>query len=188
MISLGLGAIRAEKRLYIKPDVALALAETAAWCFRGSLRVEDLRSPMLDPSAVLNVDSFDELGIHAWVAAKRRSYRQAVEHVIRKRSDELRRADSTFIETIAAQSEGRMLLYKPMETVADGAAAVSSRGFFDVEDAPPWDTWFWYVGGTIFSWVPNELVSVVQEGLDANPVDCIRWTEWSRLPTLLSRS
>ena len=80
---------------------------------------------------------------------------------------------------------GKLLLYEFMETVSDGAAAISSRGFFDVEDAPPWDTWFWYAGGTIFCWVPNLLVIDAQAGIDANPVDCIRWAVWSKLPALL---
>jgi len=80
-----------------------------------------------------------------------------------------------------AQSQGRLLLYEPLETVDDGAAAVSSQGFFDVEDAPPWDTWFVYSGGSIFCWVPNSLVKKAQAGIDANPVDCIHWCDWSRL-------
>jgi len=80
-----------------------------------------------------------------------------------------------------ARSQGRLLLYEPLETVDDGAASASSQGFFDVEDAPPWDTWFVYSGGSIFCWVPDSLVQKAQAGIDANPVDCIHWCDWSRL-------
>ena len=54
-----------------------------------------------------------------------------------------------------ARSQGRLLLYEPLETVDDGAASASSQGFFDVEDAPPWDTWFVYSRGSIFCWSPT---------------------------------
>jgi hypothetical protein len=71
----------------------------------------------------------------------------------------------------AAQSNGRLLIYYPEETLQDGAAEFASHGFFDLEDAPPWDTWFLYAGGAILSWVPNSLIESAQAGIDANPVD-----------------
>jgi hypothetical protein len=74
-----------------------------------------------------------------------------------------------------------------METVSDGAAEASSRGFFDAEDAPPWDTWFWFKENTIFCWVPESLISRAQAGIDANPVDCIRWADWPKLSALIYR-
>jgi hypothetical protein len=81
----------------------------------------------------------------------------------------------------AAQSKGKLLRYEPLETVTDAVSASSSRGFFDIEDAPPWDTWFLYSGGTIFSWVPESSVQNAQAGIDANPVDCIHWCNWTEL-------
>ena len=29
--------------------------------------------------------------------------------------------------------------------------------------------------GELISWVPDALISLAQEGIDANPVDCIHW-------------
>ena len=72
-------------------------------------------------------------------------------------------------------SQGKLLLYMPLENVSDGAASASSLGFYDLEDAPPWNTWFLYSKETIFSFVPNALIRSAQAGIDANPVDCIRW-------------
>src|SRR5271163_2440722 len=37
--------------------------------------------------------------------------------------------------------EGRFLLYVPEENCSDGASEHASTGFFDEDDAPPWDTW-----------------------------------------------
>jgi len=68
-----------------------------------------------------------------------------------------------------------------METVADGAAQAASTGFYDIEDAPPWDTWFLYENDSIFCCVPETAISAAQAGIDANPVDCIHWANWSEL-------
>ncbi len=91
--------------------------------------------------------------------------------------DLLRDASTQPMRVAEAQVLGRLLLYEPTETVSDGAAQAASRGFFDAEDAPPWDTWFWLKESTIFCWVPESLISDAQAGIDANPVDCIRWAD-----------
>lgn len=135
---------------------------------------------MLDPAFVLKVPPFEELGIDAFVQAKRQSFEKATTFIRRRRSELLVKEAIHIPEVSTAQQTGRLLLYDPMETVTDGAAAASSRGFFDVEDAPPWDTWFWYAEGTIFCWVPEPLLTHAQAGIDANPVDCIRWADWSK--------
>ena len=132
------------------------------------------------------VPSLNELGIDAFVKVKRDSYRQASESIRQKRSEILRDASTGPVDPVEAQALGRLLLYEAMETVSDGAAEASSHGFFDMEDAPPWDTWFWHKDGTIFCWVPDSLVSDVQAGIDANPVDCIHWASWSALSKLIN--
>jgi len=73
--------------------------------------------------------------------------------------------------------KGRLLHYEPYENVSDGASEYSSNGFFDVNDAPPWDTWISFDGRRLLSWVPEVLVPLAQQGLDANPVECIRWED-----------
>jgi hypothetical protein len=37
--------------------------------------------------------------------------------------------------------------------------------------------WVSYDRGELISWVPNALISLAQEGIDANPVDCIHWAD-----------
>ncbi len=187
MISLGLSNPEMSDSLQPSVEVTRVLGETAAWCTLHPLRSGSLRSLLLDPRSILSIPTFNELGIDAFVKAKHESYRQAVESIQRKRSDLLREAKAQPIEAAGTQSLGKLLLYEAMETVSDGAAEASSHGFFDMEDAPPSDTWFWYKDGTIFCWVPDSLVTDAQAGIDANPVDCIRWANWSALSSLINR-
>ena len=72
---------------------------------------------------------------------------------------------------------GRLLSYVPSENVADGTSRYASKGFFDPDDAPPWDTWLHYSDGTLVSWVPDVLLPLAQAGIDANCVACIGWVD-----------
>jgi hypothetical protein len=87
-------------------------------------------------------------------------------------------------------SGGRLLVCTGLdESVWDGAAQAESRGFFDINDLAPWDTWICYVrpqgednGRTgqapfVMSWVPSAFVRLVEDGIRVNPVGCIRWLE-----------
>ncbi len=94
----------------------------------------------------------------------------------------LRRSQLLSSETNPAEGKsdsdlrgGRLLLYAPDENLADGAAKYSSYGFFDVDNAPPWDAWLAFSRGTLLSWVPPQLLTLVQSGIDVNPECCIRW-------------
>jgi len=187
MISLGLSHAEASDGPQPPVEVIRALGEAAAWCALHPLGTDKLRSSLLDPRTSLSVPTLNELGIDAFVKAKRESYKQAVASIQRKRSEWLREAEARPLELTETQRLGRLLLYEAMETVSDGAAEASSRSFYDVEDAPPWDTWFWYKDDTIFCWVPDALVSDAQAGIDANPVDCIHWANWSALGALINR-
>ena len=184
MISLWLSKFDTNGSSQPPVEVLRALGETAAWFKHPQLRAEDLRSSILDPRSILAVPTLNELGIDNFVRVKRDSYRQASESIKQKRSELLRDATTESTDPTEAQALGRLLLYEAMETVSDGAAEASSHGFFDTEDAPPWDTWFWYKDSTILCWVPDSLVSDAQAGIDANPVDCIRWASWSALSKL----
>ncbi len=187
MISLGLSNSSTGRNSQPPVEVLHAIGETAAWCTYCLFRADGLRSSSLSPLPALNMPTLDELGIDAFVSAKRDSYQRAIESIRGKRFELLRDASTQPMKVTEAQVLGRLLLYEPMETVSDGAAEASSRGFFDAEDAPPWDTWFWLRESTIFCWVPESLISDAQAGIDANPVDCIRWTDWSKLSALINR-
>jgi hypothetical protein len=180
MITLGLRKIGL-KRPEPSAPVIRALTETVAWCLSRSQEPDGLRSRELNPAASLEVPPFGEYPLDIWVAKKRESYLQATRTITAMRSALIRDGGLEIPALASAQSQGRLLLYEPLETVDDGAATVSSKGFFNFEDAPPWDTWIVYSGGSIFCWVPNSLVLNAQAGIDANPVDCIHWRDWSML-------
>jgi hypothetical protein len=197
MITLGLGKIFPKRRgpshsglqtlsevvelLEPSPLVLQALSETVAWCLRRSLQHDQFRSSELDPSALLKVPPFSESNIGVWLEKKRESYQSAINAINANRSALVRDRNIKVADPAVAKSQGRLLLYEPLETVTDGASDSSSRGFFDIEDAPPWDTWFLYSRGSIFSWVPEALVQDAQAGIDANPVDCIHWCDRPKL-------
>ena len=197
MITLGLGKIfpkRGEaphsglqtlsemvELLEPSPVVLQALSETVVWCLRRSLQHDQFRSRELDPSAFLRIPPFGESNIGVWLERKRESYQSAIIAINANRSVLVRDMNIEVADPAVAGSKGRLLLYEPLETVTDGASGSSSRGFFDIEDAPPWDTWFLYSEGSILSWVPEALVQDAQAGIDANPVDCIHWCDRPKL-------
>jgi hypothetical protein len=85
-------------------------------------------------------------------------------------------------------AEGRLLLYFPDADLCDGAAEVASRGFFDVHNCPPWDTWVTFrevqnkdvsYRSAVLAWVPAILIADVDRGVDVNPEQCIQWLEAS---------
>jgi hypothetical protein len=84
---------------------------------------------------------------------------------------------------------GRLLVYFPDAELSDGAAEAETNGFFDVENAPPWDTWVALFqddpsdlsyGTYLVSWVPGELVESVSRGIWVNPEECIVWLQDSK--------
>ena len=88
-------------------------------------------------------------------------------------------------------SAGQLLVYFPDAELADGAAEEETKGFFDVNNAPPWDTWVGFFRDDVASdssyahylvaWVPKDLVPLVQEGIDVNPERCIEWLDESEV-------
>lgn len=89
-----------------------------------------------------------------------------------------------------ALPSGRLLVYFPDANLADGASEVASRGFFDVHNVPPWDTWIALArdpgasrpGGYdeyVVSRVPPALIATVQAGIDVNVEGCIAWLDES---------
>jgi hypothetical protein len=126
---------------------------------------DQLRSPALKP----------ENAIDEYISEAERE--TLVAGLLRKRSSLLAAHGRVNQELSLLKNAGKVLLYFPAENVADGASSYSSRGFFDLDDAPPWDTWVDYSDRTLTCWVPEAFVSVAQNGIDANPVECIRWAD-----------
>jgi len=167
----------------LPPALLQTISETAAWCAHRQLLGSSLRSPELDPFAILDIPSWSTKSepFEVWRKKTRDSYRRAISWINQTRSELLKTATLATREATNPPAESKLLLYAHLETVSDGAAEAGSSGFYDVEDAPPWDTWFSYENEIIFCCVPESAISAAQAGIDANPVDCIHWANWSEL-------
>ena len=98
-----------------------------------------------------------------------------VEAVVSRRAVQLRK-NGHYPSTIEIGLQGgRLLLYAPNENLFDGAAEYSSRGFFDVDNIPPWDTWICFFDEYVVSWVPPQLLELANAGIEVNPEQCILW-------------
>jgi hypothetical protein len=116
-----------------------------------------------------------------------RSYAAAVSSVCQKRTRALaadRRAAD--VGDSGATAGGRLLVYFPDAELCDGAAEAESRGFFDVHNCPPWDTWIAFhevpaedvsFRSVVVAWVPSVLVADAHRGVYVNPEQCIQWLE-----------
>jgi hypothetical protein len=105
------------------------------------------------------------------------SRQEIVNGVIALRSSLIKPQLSSAHAILHSQLRGRLMLYVPCENVSDGASRYASNGFFDPNDCPPWDIWLQYSDRTLLSWVPEVLIPLAQAGIDANPVDCIKWAD-----------
>jgi hypothetical protein len=125
---------------------------------------DQLRSAILKPSIPIED-----------ICSKPEMIQVIVAEVIAKRSQILALDSSGYTSGQLLETAGRLILYEPAENVADGASRYSSEGFYDSNDAPPWDSWVHYSESKLICWVPAVLIPLAQVGIDANPVDCIRW-------------
>lgn len=98
-----------------------------------------------------------------------------VDELAKKRVELLRKSGIYPDPSNYDTAEGRILLYAPDENLADGAARYASKGFFDVDNVPPWDTWVCYAGRNLITWVPPKLEGLANAGIDVNPEACITW-------------
>jgi hypothetical protein len=161
------------KLLQSEPDISLSvssfwdrLRDTASWCVaRASLNDPrgSMRSSMSQPR-VLEPSYFDTV-------------RAVVNLRIGKRLQIVQ-------EPLTAC---RLLVYFPDAELADGAAEQETGGFFDVNNAPPWDTWVGFFHDSsapdssyaryLVAWIPDLFVPVAQKGIDVNPEGCIEWLD-----------
>jgi hypothetical protein len=143
-------------------DLDLRLLETVSWCtqysvlrrVRRCLRPQRLAPP---PLPMHRRDAVD------WVISERRS----------------QCGDVTLNEVF-----GRLLVYFPDASLADGAAEIASKDFFDVHNAPPCATWIGYFedqrpdpsySSYVLAWVPQLFLEFARDGVAANPEGCIVW-------------
>ena len=98
-----------------------------------------------------------------------------LETLSKKRAEQLRRDNLYPRSSESGGNSGRLLLYAPDENLCDGAAQYSSKGFFDIDNVPPWDTWICFFEPYLVSWVPPRLVELANIGIEVNPEECICW-------------
>jgi hypothetical protein len=143
------------------------LAEAIGWC-RPRGRADD-------PRRSLRHDQFQPRPL----AANRTD---TVHHVLSYRAMHLRRRDGALSPEPA--DDGRLLVYFPDAELSDGAAEAETDGFYDSFNTPPWDTWVGLFrpagadlsyGAFVVCWIPPQLVSLAQSGIDVNPEMCIDW-------------
>lgn len=145
--------------------------------------VSILRTPSLEPPDLyLNLTSLEDR-------------RTAVSALAEVRISLLSKAGKALYDNQSDVKNGRLLQYDPDASDASGGALMASAGFFDWDDAPPWDTWvaFFAVGqesrarapwqSFIVSWVPPRLVEIVDAGIAVCPMtDCIAWASEADTP------
>jgi hypothetical protein len=167
----------------LSPGILRSISETLTWCSFRQPFGRPFRTHDLDPTAILDIPVFShELGsIEAWIERKRDCYRRAISWINETRAELLKAGKIEALEANEVLSRCKLLMYEPLETVDDGAAEAASMGFYDLHDAPPGDNWFLYADHAVFCCIPEFAISLAQNGIDANPVDCIHWADWSRL-------
>ena len=168
-----------ENALLLQPDwLKKRAAEAAIWAntvLSKASAVQVLRQKLLrgEPSAQLRSIALNPaaFGADSFRGETRNiPTRSAVEALVQRRAELL---PSGAIE----RREGRLLLFTPQDSLSDGAATVASEGFFDVGNVPAWDTWLYFDGQSLLSWVPHPLIPKVQSGIDVNPEGCIKRAE-----------
>jgi hypothetical protein len=100
-----------------------------------------------------------------------------VERLSEKRAALLQTAGGERGNTVRGLAGGGILLYAPDENLRDGAAKYSSKGFFDIDNIPPWDSWVCFHERHLVSWVPPALIDLANAGIDVNPEQCIQWAD-----------
>jgi hypothetical protein len=144
------------------------LRETQAWCVtradlgrpKDCFRDERLRPPVL-PSSRLD----------------------AVDHV--RRSRHLYRDDHASADAATIVAGGRLIAYSPDFNFACGMCEVETKGYFDVNNTPPWDTWVALLDApnakhwesSLIAWVPSVFVPLVQAGINVIPEQCVLWLD-----------
>jgi hypothetical protein len=73
---------------------------------------------------------------------------------------------------------GTLILHWPGGSDSSGTAMRTSKGYFDVDDCPPVDTWVYYIleprwGSQLLAWVPPEFLKQALAGVDAEYLDCL---------------
>ncbi|MGH9572732.1 MAG: hypothetical protein ACRD40_04280 [Candidatus Acidiferrales bacterium] len=78
---------------------------------------------------------------------------------------------------IAPVLGGQILRYAPERSRGDRAPSYESKGFYDADSCPPWDTWVWFAADELISYVPRLVCGLAQHGLEVDTAECLRWAD-----------
>lgn len=147
------------------------LAETMTWCELTPVGPSEtrFRSPELKPDGDLDPAPYSSL---------------LVETICQRRAELLKERKAQLLYEL--EKTGQLLVFYPGISLFDGAAELSSEGYFNSNNEPPWDTWLHFGENPeslepeshrffLLCWVPNSQLSIAQRGIDANPEGCIEW-------------
>jgi hypothetical protein len=154
------------------------LNETIHWC-------REAGSPS-QPQTSLRTCRRDLVDLH--------SQRHQVSSVSHERSHRLFSSGKRNLSLLSGLCGGRLLAYFPDDNLSDGFAETVSKGFFDVNNIPPHDTWVWMVhnmrafkysdgasgemeANYLVAWVPPDFIELASRGVDVNPEGCILWLD-----------
>ena len=158
-------------------DFLNRLSETIAWCHIGG-RPEDPRASL---RRLANGRSAICSGRHA------------VFDTAEERHKLLSRNEFAFVHPAAQHESGRLLAYFPERNAETGHAAMHSDALFDDDDAPPTDTWVWWVDDQritadkygvlsisdqsfVIAWIPIEFMDLATDGM-ASASDHLQWLD-----------
>jgi hypothetical protein len=157
---------------------AQCLAEAVAWCSRRA-RADDAgsstRTPGLKPP-VMARRGYDLLKRLLGSPAETTA---AVEYVCQARRRELARLNIP-VAPVGPDLSGGRVLFTTIDTDSCEAATGPSNGYYDLDDLPGWDTWFFHARadrpwGAIYCWVPRQLVELAKRGMDVIPATSVEW-------------
>ena len=162
------------------PEVAQCLAETVTWCSRRA-RAEDADTStrtLLFCPPVLALPREKRLSRLLGVLGESK---EAVDFVCMARRRELARLGVS-IAPVGPDLAGGRILFTTIDTDSCEAATGPSNGYYDGDDLPGWDTWFYHRpteqrSGAIYCWVPSHIVELAQYGMDVIPVMSVAWAQ-----------
>jgi hypothetical protein len=155
-------------------NIKQRFAETIAWCSTHALLNDpenSLRTPNLKP------EDYD-----VWFDTTAKERVKGVEVLAARRSELLQGQDLKIDNLAAIVRKGRLVIYWPTANASDPASGVVSKGLYsEWESCPPWDTWLFHIAESasdheyLVTWIPTIFLKLAQEGIYANPTECLSW-------------
>ncbi len=164
------------------PEVSKCLAETVAWCSRharaDNAGASTRTAPLCPP--VMALPQRQRLSRLLDVSGETKA---AVDFVCQARRLELARLGIPVV-AVGPDLAGGRILFTTIDTDSCEAATGPSNGYYDLDDLPGWDTWFFHrptdrPWGAIYCWVPSHLVELARSGMNVIPVMSVEWIQSS---------